>query len=51
MQKAATTPELKAAIEEHVAQTKEQVVRLEEVLLWRLKRYTRYGFFTEIGII
>jgi len=31
MQKAATTPELKAAIEEHIAQTKEQVGRLEEV--------------------
>lgn len=31
MQKAATTPELKAAIEEHISQTKDQVVRLEEV--------------------
>lgn len=31
MQKAATTPELKSAIEEHIAQTKDQVVRLEEV--------------------
>ena len=31
MQKAATTPELKSAIEEHIAQTKEQVARLEEV--------------------
>lgn len=31
MQKAATTLELKAAIEEHIAQTKEQVGRLEEV--------------------
>ena len=31
MQNAATTPELKAAIEEHIAQTKEQVLRLEEV--------------------
>lgn len=31
MQKAATTPELQAAIEEHIAQTKDQVVRLEEI--------------------
>lgn len=31
MQKAATTPELKAAIGEHIAQTKEQVVRLDQV--------------------
>ncbi|AEV96414.1 rubrerythrin family protein [Niastella koreensis] len=31
MQKAATTPELKTAIEEHIAQTKEHVGRLEEV--------------------
>ena len=31
MQKAAITPELKAAIEEHIAQTMDQVVRLEEV--------------------
>lgn len=31
MQKAATTEELKNAIEEHLAQTKEQVTRLEEV--------------------
>lgn len=31
MQKAATTPELKNAIEEHIAQTREQVVRLETV--------------------
>ncbi len=31
MQKAATTPELKTAIEEHIAQTKEQVGRLEQV--------------------
>jgi ferritin-like metal-binding protein YciE len=31
MQKAATTEELKAAIEEHIAQTEEQVTRLEQV--------------------
>ena len=31
MQEAATTEELKAAIEEHLAQTEEQVVRLEKV--------------------
>ncbi len=31
MQKAATTEELKSAIEEHIAQTKEQVSRLEQV--------------------
>lgn len=31
MQKAATTPELKSAIEEHIAQTREQVARLEQV--------------------
>ena len=31
MQKAATTQELKAAIEEHTAQTEEQVTRLEQV--------------------
>ena len=31
MQKAATTEELKSAIEEHLAQTKEQVTRLEQV--------------------
>lgn len=31
MQKAATTEELKAAIEEHIGQTQEQVARLEQV--------------------
>lgn len=31
MQKAATTPELRTAIEEHIAQTQEQVARLDEV--------------------
>ena len=31
MQKAATTEELQSAIEEHIAQTEEQVTRLEEV--------------------
>lgn len=31
MQKAATTDELKSAIEEHIAQTEEQVTRLEQV--------------------
>ena len=31
MQKAATTEEIKSAIEEHLPQTKEQVTRLEEV--------------------
>ena len=31
MQEAATTPELQAAIEEHLAETEEQVVRLEKV--------------------
>ena len=31
MQKAATTNELKAAIEEHIAQTTEQARRLEQV--------------------
>ena len=31
MQKAATTGELKSAIEEHIAQTQEQVTRLEQV--------------------
>lgn len=31
MQKSATTEELKSAIEEHIAQTKEQVTRLEEI--------------------
>src|SRR5690606_15286592 len=31
MQKAATSPELQSAIEEHIAQTEEHVARLEEV--------------------
>jgi ferritin-like metal-binding protein YciE len=31
MQEAATTPELKSAIEEHIVQTEEQIVRLDKV--------------------